>query len=301
MPAAVKIAVVGLGVMGERHARAVAAHPDAVLTAVIDIDAVKCNTLAKELSCTAYEDVSALPGAVNAAIIATPTATHASLAAFLLANGVSCLVEKPFVATVDEGAQLVQTAQTTGAILQIGHIERFNPAIRALLAHVTEEVSADIRAITARRISGASARVTDIDVVMDLMVHDIDVALALKRKPVAKVDATGNAHEAEARVTFSDGSIAVLTASRARPERIRDLKVETGGGTFAVDYIARALSEIGNGATNRLPVTADDALTAQLSAFIAAVHGDGVIVPADDATAVMDVAWRVQKALGLPS
>jgi predicted dehydrogenase len=295
------IAVIGLGHMGARHARCVAAHPDAVLTAVVDVDDAKRDTLAQELKCTAYDSADGLTGVVQAAVIATPTATHATFAAALLANGIGCLVEKPFVATAEEGKQVIATAQAANSVVQVGHIERFNPALVALLARMTE--STVVRSMTARRISGASARVTDIDVVMDLMVHDIDAVLAVKRKPVVKVEAKGDKDEAQAWVTFGDGTVADLTASRAQPDqRIRDLVVTMDDGTFAVDYIGRTLAEVRrDGGKTPMPVKTDDALTAQLSAFIAAVRGGGVIVPADDAVSVMDVAWRVQRCLGLAS
>jgi len=300
--APVKIAVIGAGMMGARHAKCVANHSGAALAAIVDPDDERRNTLAAEFRCTAYDIIAPLVGQVDAAIVAVPTAVHTEIAAVLLAAGIPCLVEKPFVSSQAEGEYLIRAARNRGAALQVGHIERFNPAIVALLARVTDP--SDIRAMTGRRISGASARVTDIDVVMDLMVHDIDAVLALKRQPVVHIDATGDANHAQAQITFADASVADLTASRIHPVRIRDLRVFMGDTGLEVDYVARTLTEIeiggdGNSISTSQPVQPGDALTAQLDAFITAVHGGPVTVPATDAMAVMDVAWRVQRALGL--
>jgi predicted dehydrogenase len=169
--------------------------------------------------------------------------------------------------------------------------------VLALLGHVADPYS--VRQIAARRISAASARVKDIDVIMDLMVHDIDVVMALVQQPVTGISALGNADHAKALLTFRDGATAALTASRTEPGRIRDLTVTLDAGVLEMDYIGRTLKEVGNENGRSLPVPMHDALTAQLSSFMAAVRGDRVTVSALEAMAVMDVAWRVQTALGL--
>lgn len=291
-PSPIKLAVIGLGVMGARHARAVAAHPDATLAALVDMTSAH-DELAKELGATAYADFRDVIGKVDAAVVAVPTALHADVAAPLLNAGIACLVEKPFVGNYDEGRTLIAAAQARNVALQIGHIERFNPAMMALLDHVADPFS--VRQVTARRISAASARVKDIDVIMDLMVHDIDAVMALVQQPVTGVSALGSADHAKALLTFRDGATAAITASRTEPGRIRDLTVALNTGTLEMDYIARTLNEDGRA----LPVRDHDALTAQLSSFLTAVRGDRVAVSAAEAMAVMDVAWRIQTALGL--
>ncbi|TAL04674.1 MAG: Gfo/Idh/MocA family oxidoreductase [Rhodospirillaceae bacterium] len=303
-PAPLKIAIIGLGVMGMRHARCVASHPDATLAVLVDVDRARRDAAVTEFGAACAETIGEIRGQADAAIVAVPTAAHAAIATSLLGQGIPCLVEKPFVASPAEGVRVAVAAKASGAALQIGHIERFNPAIMALFDRISDPSA--VRAMTARRISGASARVTDIDVVMDLMVHDIDVMLALKRQPVVHVDAKGDANHAEASITFADASVADLTASRIHPVRIRDLRVFLDNIGLEVDYIARSLTEIrtgdgGNAVTTSQPVHTGDALVSQLDAFIAATRGDNIIVPATDALAVMDVAWRVQAALGLPT
>jgi predicted dehydrogenase len=295
VPSPKRVAVIGLGVMGARHARAVAAHAGATLAAVVDVAEDARTAISKELDCAAYASIRDIIGKVDAAIVAVPTALHGTFALGLLDGGIACLVEKPFVASRDEGARVIAAAQARKVALQVGHIERFNPATIALLARAHDP--SVLRTITARRISAASARVTDIDVIIDLMVHDIDVVLALKRQPVTDVTASGNADHAQAILTFRDGTTADITASRTQPGRIRTLQATTDKGALEMDYIARTLTE--NGVT--VPVRDHDALSAQLGAFLAAVKGGDVIVSAADAMAVMDVAWRIQAALGLKS
>jgi predicted dehydrogenase len=289
------VAVIGLGIMGARHARCVAAHPEATLAAVVDVAQGPREDLAKELGVPAYAHAREIVGKADAAIVAVPTALHAEIATEFLGNGIACLVEKPFVSDHNEGAQVIAGARIRNAVLQVGHIERFNPAVIALLARVGDP--GRIRTITARRISAASARVKDIDVIMDLMVHDIDVTMALKRQRVVNVAATGNADHAVATLTFRDGATAMITASRTQPGRIRDLAVALDDGSLEMDYIARTLKE--NGVP--LMVHDHDALGAQLSAFLVAIKGNSVIVSAAEAMDVMDVAWRIQAALGLRS
>jgi len=298
VPSPLKLAVIGLGVMGARHARCVAAHAGAQLTAVVDIDAALRGGLSKELGCAAYKTADELVDKIDAAIVAVPTALHADVAVTLLAAGIGCLVEKPFVSNRDEGARVVATAKARNAALQVGHIERFNPAVSALLAHVGD---AAVKALTVRRMNAGSARVKDVDVVMDLMVHDIDVVLALKRQPVVNVSATGNGDHARALLAFRDGTVADITASRTYDGRLRDLHAVLENSALEMDYVARTLTEKTGANTIALPVEADDALTMQLDSFLRAIKGASPVVSAADGLKVMDVAWRVQAALGLAS
>jgi predicted dehydrogenase len=285
--APLRIGVIGLGAMGLRHARAVAAHPDAILAAAVDPDRARHPG---DLGCPIHLTQEALIGAVDAVVIAAPTLLHTQVAVPLLDAGISCLIEKPVALTQEEFAAL-RTAASKGAVIRAGHIERFNPAIRTLLALKPK----DIRAITARRISGASARMSDVDVIVDLMVHDLDAVMTLKGLPVAKVDAKGTRDNATAVLTFSDGATATVTADRTTPMRVRELTASTGDGGFQVDYIARSLTKDGLA----LEVVPEDALAAELTAFIAAVRGAQNAVTLDEAEACMKVVWRIQKALGL--
>ncbi len=288
-----RIAVVGLGPMGQRHARTIAAHPHARLVMAVECDPSRAKM---EIGCPIVAASDDLVGQVDAAVLAVPTAAHAAVAVPLLKAGIHCLIEKPFVASPVEADRIREAAQAGGAVVRVGHIERFNPAIDALFVKAPR----DIRAISARRISGASARVTDIDVVMDLMVHDLDIVLALKPTPVQSVAAAGTRDHATALITFADGALATVTASRIAPLRVRDLDVFADDTALHVDYVARTLGEYRRGsgdAATSCEVPMKDALTEQLSAFLKACAGAATPVTADEARAVMDLAWRIQAAL----
>jgi predicted dehydrogenase len=294
----VRLALIGLGAMGLRHLKALRAHPEVKLTAAVEIDPARCPA---DIDCPVYTRAEEILGQADGAIIAIPTAAHAAAALPLLRAGISCLIEKPYVAARADLEALDAAARTGGAQIQVGHIERFNPAMTALL---TTLPSGDpVRAVNARRISGASARVTDIDVVLDLMVHDIDAVLAVKRCPVQEITAAGSADHASAVLTFTDGSHATLIASRIAPWRVRDLDVLCGDRALHLDYIARSLTESRHAAdgfaTSAVPVAPADALTSQLTAFVATVRGADPAVSAADGSAVMEIAWRIREVLAL--
>ena len=282
-----KLAIVGAGVMGRNYLRAARAA-GIPITGIFDLNTEQAQSAAAEYDCTALNDLSA----VDAAVIAVPTAAHANTALPLLQKGVHCLVEKPFADTEAECRQLRDTAAIAGCVLQVGHIERFNPAIEQLLEREIEP--GDIKVLTARRMGPASARVTDVSVIVDLMVHDLDVVLALKRAPVTSVVAAGTRDHAEAKLTFADGAVATLTASRIHPERVRDLSVVTDDGEHRVDYIAKSYA----GAHEMPVVYTGDALGAELAHFIGCIHGK--LRPRVDGAAglaAMQLAWRIEAAL----
>jgi predicted dehydrogenase len=297
----IRLAIVGAGVMGKRHLATAKAVAGIELTAVVETDAA-CGEAAKAMAaCPIVADAASLIGKIDAAIIAVPTAAHITTAIPLLRAGIACLVEKPLAGSEAECRALIAAAAEGRAILQVGHIERFNPAFETLMHAALAPAS--IRAIAARRMSVASARVLDIDVVTDLMVHDIDGVLALKKTPVARVDAHGNDDHAVALLTFADGATATLTASRITATRIRDLDVATPDAFFHLDYAARTLSrshrrDNGQIESTALAVTATDALTAQLEDFIAAVRGQtSPRVGGEDGLATMILCAQIRAAL----
>lgn len=294
-PKPFRLALLGAGAMGANYVKAAQALSDVRITAVVDPVVARATAVGAAIGARA---AAALPhaGDFDAAIVAVPSAQHRDVAEPLLAAGLPCLIEKPFALTEADCRALMAAAERGRAVLQIGHVERFNAAVQALLAQGLEPSA--IRSLTARRMNAGSARVGDIDVVLDLMVHDIDVVLALKRAPVAEVRATGSADHAVAMLTFSDGASARLTASRVTEGRTRDLAVETKTGSlFSLDYVARTLTKDGAA----LPVVGDaNSLGRQLRDFArASREGGAPQVGAAEALAVMDTAWRVQRALGL--
>jgi predicted dehydrogenase len=296
-----KLAVIGAGMMGRRHLAAAKACPDATLTAVVDSDGTRAGEAGHAFGCPVAPDPKGLMGKIDAAIVAAPTGAHAAIAAPLLRAGISCLVEKPLAASETDIAQMLEAARDGKAVLQVGHVERFNPAVETLMAALPQ--SNVIHALAARRMSAASARVTDIDVVSDLMVHDLDVVLALKGLEISAVKAAGSDDHAVALLTFADGCVATLTASRLTATRIRDLDVADDDAFFHLDYIARTVARTQRRGADQmvaaqLAVPECDALKAQLADFVKCVRtGATPRVSGESARAVMQTAWRIQRAL----
>jgi len=291
-----KLGVIGAGVMGRNHLRTIKAMSDVTLSAVADV-APLGEEAAKEFGC---DDLPApdFVGKVDAAIIAAPTTLHAQIALPLLRAGIHCLVEKPLAATREDCEALIDAARTGNAVLQVGHIERFNPAIETLFAagipsHVLQRIAA-------RRFNPGSARIKDVDVIVDLMVHDIDVILALKRDvEVTKVMARGNGDECEAMLTFADDCVANLVASRATTERIRELHVVVPDGVIEVNYLTRSARFKHGDHYHGMPNARDgEPLANELADFVKCIREKLTPrVTGADGLAAMDVAWRIQKAL----
>ena len=236
----VRLAVVGAGHLGRIHARLASSLPGAQLVAVVDPDSTNRRSVAEECRCEAYDHHRRLTGRVDAAVVATPTRFHASVATDLLAAGIHLLVEKPVTSTSLEAERLVDSAGRRGLVLQVGHVERFNPALIAARAHLDEP-----KYIDAVRAGGFSFRSTDIGVVLDLMIHDIDTVLSLVRSEVQSVDALGialfGAHEdmAHARLVSENGCVATLCASRASYTAVRRMRVFSRRGMADIDFAAR--------------------------------------------------------------
>ncbi|MDX2221222.1 MAG: Gfo/Idh/MocA family oxidoreductase [Rhodospirillaceae bacterium] len=286
-----RVGVVGLGPMGLNHVRAVSRGPGASLAAVYDIHPDRAAAVAGEYLCAAVADVAALAGCVDAAIVATPPATHAEVATALLRRGVHCLIEKPLATAADECEAIAQAAQAGGAIVQVGHIERFNPAVVALAREIGAAPAAEI---SARRHNPPPGRAPGIDVVADLMIHDIDIILMLKRS--APVDVAGLRESAErvsAVLRFADGTTAHLSADRAAQNKVRELTLTAGGMKWRFDYAARQAWR------GSVPIAVDarDALDAQLAAFVAACRGGSNPVPAAAGRAAVAVVARINAAL----
>jgi predicted dehydrogenase len=289
-----KLALIGAGAMGANYVKAVQTLTDVKIVALVDKDVERANQVGAVIGARAAASLS-YAGEIDAALVVVPSADHRAVAEPLLARGIACLVEKPFALNEEDCRALMSAAEKSGAVLQVGHVERFNAAVQAFLA--LNPSPADMRTLTARRMNSGSARVTDIDVVLDLMVHDLDVVMALKGLPVTDIRAMGTKDHAVATLTFSDGATAHLTASRITEGRTRDLAVEMkDGAVYSVDFIQRSLTR--DGAS--LPVTGDaNNLGRQMMSFAHSIrHGAPPAVSGGDALSVMQVVWRVQKALG---
>jgi predicted dehydrogenase len=244
--APIKIAVIGTGSLGKEHARIYAdlARAGAVeFVGVHDVSSVLARQIAEKHGTRSFASLAQAASAADALSIVTPTVTHFDIARGLLGQGKHLLVEKPMTDNGAQAAELVQLARERRCVLQVGHVERFNPVFRYL-----QDVATDPRFIEVHRLSPYPARSTDIGVVLDLMIHDLDVVLAFVKSPLASLDAVGipvlSASEdiANARLRFANGCVANLTASRVSPERMRKIRVFSGGPQtcyISLDYRAQ--------------------------------------------------------------
>jgi predicted dehydrogenase len=216
-------------------------NPDFFLTAIIDRDEGARKEIAAECRVPVLAGHASLIGQIDAAVIAATTSEHFAIGRELLRAGVHVLMEKPLAATADEAAKLVEAAEAKNVVLQVGHVERFNPAFEAVAGRVGSP-----KLLRALRRSGYTGRATDIGVVLDLMIHDLDLALSLAGSPVASVAASGHAvfgpHEdvAEARITFASGATAVFYASRVSFDPCRRLEIDAESALAIVDFQSRA-------------------------------------------------------------
>jgi predicted dehydrogenase len=233
-------AVVGVGYLGKFHAEKYADSEKATLVAVTDIDRSKAESVASQLGVAAFSDYRELLGRVQCVSVAVPTRLHYQVARDFLDGGVDVLVEKPIASDIHQGRELVDLASARGRILQVGHLERFNPAIRRLESAVQQP-----RFVECHRLAPFVERGTDVDVVLDLMIHDIDVIASLVRSTVDRVEAVGVAvltdkpDIANARITFSNGCIANVTASRVSVKRERKIRFFQPDAYLSIDYDQR--------------------------------------------------------------
>ncbi len=325
-----KVAVVGAGHFGKHHVRILSGLPEVDLVGVCDPDGARAKELAEKFGSKPLSSVAELPPDLDAAVVAVPTRLHAEVAVPLLARGVSCLVEKPLARNVEEAEAICAAAERSGAILGVGHVERFNPALVAAGKRV-----ANPRFIECRRIAPFSFRSSDVGVVLDLMIHDLDVCLALVRSEVTRVDACGtpvlglNEDIANARLAFACGCVADITASRVATKTERKIRVfcpdtymslDFGSRTGEIfrkspqltpEYVKRLCENaqtiadlkgmvFGNLLTvEHLSLEEKDPLTAELADFVQAVRTRGMpTVSGRDGYRAVEVAVRILEAIG---
>jgi len=236
----VTVGVVGVGYLGKFHAEKYASSEKAMLVGVVDIDSSRSREVGQRLGTESLGDYRDLLGRVRCVSVAVPTRLHHCVARDFLSAGVDVLVEKPLAADIEEARELVELAKERHCILQVGHLERFNPAIRSL-----EGVIREPKFVECHRLAPFVERGTDVDVVLDLMIHDIDVIASLVRSPVNRVEAIGvpvltdKPDIANARITFSNGCIANVTASRVSMKRERKVRFFQPDAYISIDYDQR--------------------------------------------------------------
>lgn len=279
-----RLGVVGVGYLGRFHARIYADMPDVELVGVVDVDAARAQEIAKEYGCSAFTDASQLLGRVDAVSIAVPTIHHAQVARPFLERGVHMLMEKPIAPTIEESEELVRLAERVGVIFQVGHLERFNAGIMELAARVAQP-----RFIEVHRLGTFVDRATDVDVVTDLMIHDIDIVLSLVQSGIRQIAGTGisviteHVDIANARIEFDNGAVANVTASRVSNKKLRRIRVFGRENYYGLDYIdqkleiVRAVPDEAGGkwpkiVTETLAVSPRPPLDTELAHFVHAVR-----------------------------
>ena len=302
-----RVAVVGAGSFGKNHARAISGIAGVRLAGIFDTDQSKAEKLASEYRTVAFRNIEQLLSNTDCGIVVTPTITHEQVTSELLRSGLDVLVEKPIASSAEAGRRLNELARMEKRILQVGHLERFNPAVMALNDCVTLPIFFEIH-----RLSVFTPRSLDIDVVLDLMIHDLDIVLSLTRAMPVEVRAAGISvltplvDIANVRLSFESGCIANLTASRVSTEKVRKLRVFQPGEYISVDYgrqdairLAVRKNEPKTGSESQidykpLPVTPGEPLKLELESFFEAVRTRSEpVVNASAATDALSLAESV--------
>lgn len=304
----IRAGVIGVGHLGQHHARLYASLPGAQLTGVTDQSVERAQTIADRYGVQIFRTVDDLLPHVDAVSVAVPTSGHYAVAKACLLAGKHVLVEKPLAVTPAEAQELVQLAKQKGCCLQVGHSERFNPIMALMRPHIGRPVF-----IECHRLSSFSERGTDVDVVLDLMIHDLDLVLSLNPGPVEEVRAAGVAvlsssiDIANARIQFRSGCVANLTSSRVSTNKMRRLRLFQRDSYVAIDFqtrhgmISRRSAKPGEKPTvevEQLQGGEDEPLKLQLASFLhAASTGTRPVVSGEDGAAAVEVAHQVLQAI----
>lgn len=296
---AIPMGVAGVGAIGRNHARVLSSLPGVKLAGIFDVDFDRASALAAEFGTRAATSLTELAAWTDAVTIATPTVFHYDTGKTLLEAGKHVLIEKPITDNTEQALELAALAKAKSLVLQVGHIERFNPVMSLLEERLTSP-----RFIEAHRLSPFPNRSIDIGVVLDLMIHDIEIVLNLVHSPVESIDAVGipvltrREDIANARLRFENGCVANLTASRISPERLRKLRVFQSDAYLSLDYQAQegkiyrrdGMAIVCEDVT----VEKDEPLKLELAAFAeCARHGHRPRVGGHEAAAALDLAMRI--------
>jgi len=302
----IRVGVVGAGKLGTFHAEKYSRLPDCRLVAVVDIDSRKGGKTARKYNAVFSEDFEDILGDVDAVTIATPTLTHYDIALKCLKRGIHVLVEKPVCETPVQAKALIAAARDSGVKFQVGHVERFNPAILRADSLINQPLFIEVH-----RLGNFSKRGTDVDVILDLMIHDIDLALHYVKSPVLHLSAVGvpvltkHGDIANVRLEFENGCVANLTASRVSREKTRKFRLFQENGYLSIDLLNHAVTwvkKINRQVLGRpiilprsLKVPEKDALEEEIASFVKAVREDlPVKVSGEDGLKALDLANRIK-------
>ncbi len=321
MSSPLRIGVAGAGALGYHHIRLVRELAGAVCAGFHDTDVARAARVAAELEVSAFASLDGLLDACDALCVVVPTSAHASVAQAAIARGKHLLIEKPICVTLDEADALLQAAREAGVLVQTGHIERFNRALRAAWPYVDQP-----RFLSSERLAPFNPRGTDVAVVLDLMIHDIDLVATLVGAAVTEVHAVGvpvltpSVDIANARLGFADGAVATITASRVSRERMRKIRLFQRSGYLSLDlgagvgefYRVRSDIDPADLAASTAPLSMEsfvemiplsapegEPLRLELQAFVDAVRGHApVVVSGEDGRAALATALRIMDAIG---
>ena len=306
-----KTAVIGVGYLGKFHAQKYAQLPDSELVAVCDSNAAIARAIADEHGVAVYTDYNDLLHKVDAVSIVVPTQKHYEVAKVFLDNGVHVLLEKPITSTVEQARKLVQIADQNKLVFQIGHLERFNPAVMAL-----EDVLKEAQFIESHRIAPFNPRGADVNVILDLMIHDIDIILDFVRSPVKSIQANGvpvlsnDIDVANARIQFENGCVANVTASRVSMKSERKMRIFQPDAYITIDFQNKKLGVHRKGKGEMFPGIAEidslerefeqgDALLAETAAFLKSINEHSrPVVSGEDGMRALETAFEITRLLG---
>jgi predicted dehydrogenase len=319
----VRVGVIGVGHLGRHHARVYSQIPDAELVGIQDTDSEKAKRIAEELDTAYFENLNDLLETSDAISLVVPTKSHYTLSLEILSGGKNLLVEKPITETVNQAVELVSLAEANSLVLQVGHIERFNPAFRAI-----ENLELEPKFIESHRMAQFNPRGTDVAVILDLMIHDLDLILSLVRSEVKRIDAAGvsvisdSEDIANARLTFANGCVANITSSRISARPLRKMRLFQKNSYISLDFFERSVEiyklvdadlapheqkdqetvigtlpagEVGKTIVYQKPeMKSEDMLTSEIESFLDAVkNGTRPKVSGEDGKRALEVALEI--------
>ncbi len=277
-----RAAVVGVGSLGRHHARIYSELDEVELVGVADLNTEQAKDIASKYQCEVFPDLASLSGKVDVASIVVPTEAHCEVSKNLLEHGIDLLLEKPMTSTVEEADQLLDLAAQTGRILQVGHIEQFNSGVKKLRESLTQA-----HFIECHRMGPFAARGTDVHVILDLMIHDIDIILSLVPSEIVEIRAVGvpvlspQIDIANVRLAFENGCVANVTASRVSMEKLRKIRIFEADSYLSLDYMNQELiigkrifreGELPKVSVDKIQVEKEEPLKAEIEAFLHAVQ-----------------------------
>ncbi len=321
----IKVAVIGAGMMGKNHLKTYKGLNGVELVGVYDIFPDACKSAAETFGIKAFSSLEEVAKEVDAVSIVTTSVTHAEVGEFFLNKGIHCLMEKPLATTEAQCKKLIKAAKKNNVTLLVGHIEQFNPAVEQM--HKILSDTSKICSLTARRMSAASGRITDVDVAMDLMIHDVEVIQSLVKSPVVNVQATAVKTKLSpqgkdyitALLEFENGATANITASRITQARVRTLSVTTDTNYIDMDFINQSINvhtqgrmpyvkqdEIPDwmhyglkGSVEQLFIPTNQPLQAELNHFLNCVRGtETPRITGENALEALKVIWTIEEKLG---